>query len=529
MTKEKSFINHILINVFLVTITIVFIVLVIVWLVLFNNYQNNVRNEVHASLSQKAEQMRFEFEKQIYKSDHVVGNMTIIEKLDKYYDDGYELMMFVNEINTFIDALEQIENKYERIVIYTTNPSLIESKYLRNMSRLTEYEDKLKYFNDSNQRYYWDENIYTDSSGMQYIVLLRHLPIANECIIEMKLYFDKTVQDNDYVDTCRLLTKMQLAQDKSDYVSENVFENFYLEAYVTDKDEVRQGIRYLMYLILCALVFISVAFILVAVSMRHTLKDIMILVEQIDGKDWRFNDTKRSKWSELKKIQDNIYMLNKQIYDVSKEKYEMELMKKKLEIENLNFKINPHMLYNSLSIIKMSAFRKKDYETEKIVELLVDYYRLMLNKGEEKIKLGQELAYLEKYIKINEISKKTCYEVEIDITNEAYNIMIPQLILQPIVENALFHGFSRQVDEPYIKFFASVDNENLKIEICDNGIGIDEEKRERMNNREEMEYGLKNVLFRLDYYYGNGYIIRFEPGDTGGTRVLLEIQNINND
>ena len=133
--------------------------------------------------------------------------------------------------------------------------------------------------------------------------------------------------------------------------------------------------------------------------------------------------------------------------------------------------------------------------------------------------------YLEKYIKIHEISKKIKYDVEIDISSDAYELMIPHLILQPIVENAVFHGLGQNTQNPEISFFVSYKENTLVIEINDNGIGIEPEKLSLMNNKEALGYGLSNVVFRLDFYYGENYSLEFFSKDMKGTSVVMTIKN----
>ncbi len=526
MSKEKSLVKHILMNVFCVTIVVVTIVLVITWLIMCRNYKEKIQTEMHATILQKVEDIRFDLKNQIYKTDHITGNPEITDKLDVIYEDGYELMKFISELNTFMDALEQVENDLEQILIYTTNTSLVESRYLRNIERMPKYKERLNYFKKTKQYLYWDNNIYTDNFKRQYVVLLRNLPLENECIIEIRLYFEEELPDSDIIDKCSFLTGQELKGQKN-IVSENVFEDFYLMAQIPMGKLYSYYINCLLRLLFGAIVFLIIALILASVSIKHAMKDIMFLVEQIDGKECLLGgESSVSKWLELRKIQNKIFSLNKQIYEMNIDKYEDQLLKKKLEIENLNLKINPHLLYNSLSVIKMGAFKKCDYETERIVELLVDYYRLMLNKGEEKIMLGQELEYLEKYIKINEISKKSYYEVEVDIPNNAYNVLIPHLILQPIVENAIFHGFNGISENCAITFVARYSDRRLNIIIKDNGVGIDAERLNKMNEGMELGYGLKNVYFRLSYYYENNFELKFDSELGKGTQVSLIIDGL---
>jgi len=523
--KEKSLAKHILINVFLVTIIIAFAILIVIWLVLCKSFTEKVKTDINNSLLQKTEEMHYDLENQFYKIDNIYGNLNVTEKLDKTFSDGYEVMSFISELNVFMDAFERAETPYsERILIYTTNDSLLESKYLRKMNRLSNSGKVFDYFKAEKKVFYWSDKINKDSLGRKYLTILRHLPIKKECIIEIKLYFDERIQNSQYITSCDIVKKEELNEDGHTEFK-NVFENYFLKADIPKKLLSRQYALYLFQLLVCAAGFLVVAYILAWIAIKHALVDIMVLVDQIDGEEFLIND-KRSKWYELKKIQESIFSLNRQIYDISRDKYEIQLREKKLEVENLNLKINPHMLYNSLSVIKMAAFKKQDYETEKIVDLLVEYYRLMLNKGEEMTTLGQELTYLEKYIKINEISKKVRYNTVVDISNDAYDIMIPHLILQPIVENAVFHGLASKTEEPSIFFEITYMENILKIVISDNGVGIPSEKLERMNNQHDLGYGLKNVIFRLEYYYKGKYSLRFISPEDGGTAVIITIREI---
>jgi len=521
--KEKSLAKHILINVFLVTIIIAFVILIVIWLVLCKNFTEKVKTDIGNALLQKAEEMHYDLENQFYKTDNISGNLKVTKNLDKTFSDGYEVMSFIGELNVFMDAFERAETPYsERILIYTTNDSLLESKYLRKINRLNESDEVFDYFKTEKKIFYWSDKIKKDSLGRRYLTILRHLPIKKECIIEIKLYFDDRIQNSEYITECDIVKKEELKKGKNTEYK-NVFENYFLKADIPKKLLSRQYILYFLQLLVCAVIFLIIAYILAWIAIKHALVDIMVLVDQIVGEEFLLNN-KRSKWFELKKIQDSIFSLNRQIYDISRDKYEIQLHEKKLEVENLNLKINPHMLYNSLSVIKMAAFKKQDYETEKIIDLLVEYYRLMLNKGEEMTTLGQELTYLEKYIKINEISKKVRYNTVVDISNDAYDITIPHLILQPIVENAVFHGLYSKTTEPSISFEVSYKENILKIVISDNGVGIPPEKLKRMNNQLDLGYGLKNVIFRLEYYYKNRYSLRFESPENGGTSVIITIR-----
>lgn len=525
MFKEKSLIRHILMNVFMVTIVIVAIVLIVVWIIMCNSYSDKIETLIQSSVSNKAEELQFELEKQINKTEHIISNLEIIEKLDMEYSDGYELLSFINELNTFVDALEyEDKSAHEPILIYTKNATLVESSYLRKIDRLERSSEILNYFSNEKEVFYRDGKIYEDFRGRQYIVIYRYLPLENECVIEIKLYFDGSIDNSEYVDKCELFSASNGMYKRKNVVTEPVLETFYLQAQVPMR---RLYVRYLLYfiqLLLFASLFLTAAYFLALTAIKHAISDIMVLVEQIDSEEFLLDNAREIKWSELKKIQDSIFSLNRQIYEMNRDKYESQLLQKKLEIENLNLKINPHLLYNSLSVIKMGAFKKSDHETEKVVDLLVDYYRLMLNKGEEKIRLGQELEYLEKYIKIHEISKKVHFDVEVDISCEAYDVMIPHLILQPIVENSVFHGLGKDVANPSISFSVKYENDVLTIEICDNGTGISKHKVDKMNRKEELGYGLRNVFFRLDYYYGENYSLKFMSEENKGTCVIMTLQ-----
>ena len=117
-----------------------------------------------------------------------------------------------------------------------------------------------------------------------------------------------------------------------------------------------------------------------------------------------------------------------------------------LELELLQTKINPHLLYNSLSVLKWNAIGRGGKEMTYIIDVLSSYYRAVLNRGNQKIAIRQEVELTKQYVAIVQFTRANRYNLTIDIPESIMNAGTIKLILQPIIENAILHGFDKKDD-----------------------------------------------------------------------------------
>lgn len=191
------------------------------------------------------------------------------------------------------------------------------------------------------------------------------------------------------------------------------------------------------------------------------------------------------------------------------------------EIKALYSQINPHFLYNTLETIIWMAEFKDNEKVISITQALANFFRISLSQGKEKIPLKDEINHIKEYLYIQKqrYEDKLNYTIEVD--SELEDIEVPKIILQPIVENAIYHGIKNINGNGEIKIYTQNFENYFKIVIEDNGIGFANTKKQE--NIKIGGIGLKNVDKRLKFYYGEKYGIKIDNYFEKGARVEILI------
>lgn len=186
---------------------------------------------------------------------------------------------------------------------------------------------------------------------------------------------------------------------------------------------------------------------------------------------------------------------------------EEQIEKRKTEFIALQTQINPHFLYNTLdSIIWLSENNMNEQVIEMIVALS-KYFRLSISRGNNIITVKEELEHARNYLLIQKIRYSNKFDYTFDIDENANNIKVVKLILQPLIENAIYHGISTD-EKGIIKIRSFIENELMVFEIENNGYGLSEKQIEDIHSNiktkeKKTSIGLKNVYQRLKLYYGH--------------------------
>ena len=183
----------------------------------------------------------------------------------------------------------------------------------------------------------------------------------------------------------------------------------------------------------------------------------------------------------------------------------------RLSLELLQYKLNPHLLYNSLTLISLIATQKKDTETIRVVDALVDYYRSVMKKTDVST-IGEELDSLRLFVNINAISQRKDIQLIIESDDRLSSIAIPHLLLQPIVENAVGHGLASMLKDCLIRIHVYREGKYVHVDIFDNGIGIEEDILAELNRRQgaRLGYGVNNTYERLRLFSDGNCGMQFE-------------------
>lgn len=218
---------------------------------------------------------------------------------------------------------------------------------------------------------------------------------------------------------------------------------------------------------------------------------------------------------------------------IEKERREQESLKK-AEMKALQAQINPHFLYNTLDAIVWMAEANKSDEVIKIVSALSSFFRTTLSKGRDWIPVRNEVEHVKSYLTIQKIRYNDILDYKIEIDEAIYDYSILKLTLQPIVENALYHGIKNKRGRGMITIEGGLKEDGVMMfTVVDDGVGmtperlaevqaeLDDEQGEIVVN--ESGFGLNNVHKRIKLYYGQQYGLTVDSSVGTGTRVTITI------
>ena len=196
-----------------------------------------------------------------------------------------------------------------------------------------------------------------------------------------------------------------------------------------------------------------------------------------------------------------------------------------MEKQLLQAQINPHFLYNTLDSIAILAESQREEDVVNMVTSLSTFFRNSLNRGEDIISLRAELIQAKSYLEIQQIRYSDILTYSISLPEEIQDVTVPKLILQPLIENALYHGIKNRRGRGVIQITGKKQNDDILLQVRDNGAGMTEEQLQRLQAGVYEEHhsglGLKNVHQRIRLYCGEPYGLTFESKQGIGTTVTV--------
>ncbi len=201
------------------------------------------------------------------------------------------------------------------------------------------------------------------------------------------------------------------------------------------------------------------------------------------------------------------------------------------EFETLQSQINPHFLYNTLEVIVWMIENEQPKDASRAVVALSKFFRISLSKGKSIINVENEIEHVRNYLMIQSLRYKNRFEFNIKMSEETRNLSTIKLILQPIVENAIYHGLE-SLDEGEITISSYLENDFLYFSVEDNGLGMDEETLEKLRSgavtsrKMGSGIGYKNINERIKIYFGDEYGLEVYSELDEGTKVLVKLPKV---
>ena len=282
------------------------------------------------------------------------------------------------------------------------------------------------------------------------------------------------------------------------------------------------------------LALILILFYVIPLGISKPLQKLSRVTDQVAKGDFNVSFDVRS-CAEVSTLSDSLNTMIDKINELIGQVTTEQIRLRKAEFELLQAQINPHLLYNTLDAIVWLAEAGEQRKVVSMVGSLSEFFRMSLNQGKDIVTIKEELQHIRSYLEIQQMRYQDILEYEIDIPQELFDDRIPKITIQPLVENALYHGIKNKRGGGKIQISGRVENGCAIVQICDNGIGITPERLKQiidgMVNKVPTEsdiYGLYNVNERIRLDFGEKYGITIDSTHMEGTCVSVIVPHIAN-
>ena len=218
-----------------------------------------------------------------------------------------------------------------------------------------------------------------------------------------------------------------------------------------------------------------------------------------------------------------------QIQELVEKVRQEEISLRKTELKALQAQINPHFLYNTLDAIAWMCEEERHKDAVEMVNALARLFRISISRGHELISIEKEIEHAKSYLKIQNFRYKNQFTYDFEVDDTCLSYLCNKITLQPIIENAIYHGIDRMVDEGRIEIRIFPDHEKIVFEVEDNGVGMTEEQCQEILQKDSGDkagIGIKNVNDRIKIYFGEEYGITIRSELDEGTCVTITMPKI---
>lgn len=428
-------------------------------------YQDMINSTVAASEFTLDFKKDFDYETYLL----IVGNKTVEES---------ELRDMLTNANRIITGLEQITDSKDNLARLKSI-----KKYLNNLDT---YVDRIEQNIRVGNRY--EDNMEIWENDVQIVTTLVH-----ETIFQYIYYETKGIQESH-------------AEYQSFFVS---MIEISVIAFVA---------------VLLLIVFISHY---IPLSISRPITELVEVTQQVSQGNLQVRSHVNT-GVEAKQLSESLNTMIDKINELLEQVKKEQIRIRKAEFELLQAQINPHFLYNTLDTIIWLAESDEQKQVVHMVESLSDFFRTSLNQGKDIISIKEEIQHVRSYLEIQQMRYQDILEYEINVPEEFYQNTIPKITVQPLVENALYHGIKNKRGKGKITVRGYREGSFFILEVQDNGIGMQPERLEQVRNAlvhkqfvESKVYGLYNVNERIRLNCGEEYGLRISSTYQEGTTVKI--------
>lgn len=291
-------------------------------------------------------------------------------------------------------------------------------------------------------------------------------------------------------------------------------------------------------LVLLPIAFLLTAFILgtfLARNVTEPLNDLTVAIEKNHGSGQIEKVNINLPKNEVGQLGASYNRMVDHINELVDQQIENEKNVQKAEMRVLHEQIKPHFLYNSLETISCMALDANAGDVHAALETLGGFYRNFLSKGDREIPLKREISIIQDYLSLQKLRYGEIIEDEYHIEEDTLNCMIPKLILQPLVENCIYHGIRPKGEPGVIKVTSTLEEDGIHLKVYDSGVGMTQQQIDDLLNSSRTEdlqfglhgFGLKGTLARIRYYCDSDEVVKIRSEEGEFTEVEIIIPQMN--
>lgn len=477
----------------------------------------------------------------LYKSymDSLVWNSNLQQAVGQNYTENIQMYTVYRDIiDPAISNMENMDSAVKRVTIYSTNDTLY--PHGENLLPADQMEIPLEELKDYKLHCY----PIPDSNELNMYCKMYSKYTEYENIVFISLDYKKIFSGftSIFADDFGITIKdeagnlvFRFEQGEMDDVSDNYVTKTVLINPVNWKIEcfrpialIADSARSITFLVLMIILgccgMVTILSMLLTRSVVRPLHELITNIDQIKIGSMSVNAVNESQ-DEIGHLFRSFKSMMDRLNDMIEEVYQSKILQQEYEMKALQAQINPHFLYNSLSLINWKAILAEQTEISEMAQLLSTFYRTTLNRGKNITTVKGEWDNTCSYVKIQQMLHSGKFETTLEIEEDMMQCEILNLLLQPVVENAIVHGLDHKITEgtKKLEIFGRKEHGELVFTVCDNGCGMSEEIKQNLLTMESKGYGVQNVHHRIQLYYGTQYGLKYESKKNEGTRVTITI------
>lgn len=539
-TKKLSFEKRIFISFLVASLLPLCLIGVLTFFQAEKNAYAEKKDIIENNLNQVANTLETKINSINRASELLIFNTALVEIFDhdiNNISDYQKYLIFRDKINPVFNYVSVVSQDLEKITVYTT------SSIGGIRSDIKSLNDKTI---DTRISHYKLENSPTWIVEGNKIYVLNEIPSVlspnHRTIIELKVDTSSFVKPTPFINEEFMLSinkedsvlfpkNFDHSAKVKDHLTKSFTGNDWTLHYYVLPQKISLSGQYILigtfslffFSILLAIVltrFFSKDILRVLGNLKNNVKKVM--TEKSTEVD--FSSDHEDEFGELSNL---IGEMVRSIEDLMNDVYVATIEKQDSQYQALVNQINSHFLYNTLSLINWKAIMIENEEISYIAQSLSTYYRTTLNHGKTALILADELRNVQSYIDLQLFLKPNLFAITFDLEETLSDSIIINLLLQPIVENSIEHGFKEIPPHAEILIRTRLDNTgNLIIQIKDNGIGMSEKRLDDVLSYNQAGYGLKNINKRIQFYFGSSYGLTIHSVQNVGTTAIIKLPNI---